>query len=193
MRCHRLFGRSKTAREKWLQRPEIHQILNHFLRTKSVPYHDRGMCIETDPILSASATMEISPGEQAQDMHRDEFIWQRTHVGFKEKYEPGSDVSMGIIVPGVETTVENGATAVRTNLYPRCYRVLTINPAVHTEIPSMGPFQMSRGRGSTIRGNECGRSSYFSDLRSTAAVLTPPAKTVQSMAFSSAVRGCDQR
>ncbi|KAI4191405.1 MAG: hypothetical protein LQ348_003516 [Seirophora lacunosa] len=109
-----LFGRSETAREKWLQRREVHQILDHFLRTTSIPYNDQGGCvIQTDPILSAATTMQISPGEQAQDLHRDDFIWQRTHIRSEGSFEPGSDVGMGILVPGTRTIAANGATVVR--------------------------------------------------------------------------------
>ncbi|KAL8992808.1 MAG: hypothetical protein Q9169_006823 [Polycauliona sp. 2 TL-2023] len=109
LRCHRLFGRSRTARENWMQRPEVHRILSSFLKTKSVPYNDQGDCvIETDPILSSAATMQISPGEKAQDLHRDDFIWQRTHDKVRESYENGSDMSLGFIVAGSETTRANG-------------------------------------------------------------------------------------
>lgn len=97
-----------------MQRSEVIQILNHFLKTSSIPYNDQGNCtIETDPVLSSSAAMEISPGEKAQDLHRDDFIWQRTHHSDEGCYKPGSDVSMGIIVAGTETTMRNGATVVR--------------------------------------------------------------------------------
>ncbi|KAL8753735.1 MAG: hypothetical protein Q9199_004833 [Rusavskia elegans] len=90
------------------------EILNSFLKTTSVPYNDQADCVvETDPILSAAATMQISPGEQAQDLHRDDFIWQRTHTKSGGSYEPGSDTSMGLIVAGSETTMANGATVVR--------------------------------------------------------------------------------
>ncbi|KAL8743397.1 MAG: hypothetical protein Q9190_004243 [Brigantiaea leucoxantha] len=67
---------------------------------------------ETEPILSASATMEISPGEKAQDLHRDDFIWQQQHNADRNEYQLGSDVGMGIIVSGTKTFYENGATAV---------------------------------------------------------------------------------
>ncbi|KAL8819804.1 MAG: hypothetical protein Q9223_001841 [Gallowayella weberi] len=110
-RCTRLFGRSKTAREVWLQQPAFLQIVNHFLRTESVPYNDKGSIpITTDAILSASATLDIGPGVQAQDLHRDDFIWQQTHTAQGEGYKLGSDVGMGLLVPGVRTTRENGAT-----------------------------------------------------------------------------------
>ena len=98
-----------------MQRPEVHQILNSFLKTTSVPYNDQGGCvIETNPILSSAATMQISPGEKAQDLHRDDFIWQRTHTEPRRSYEPDSDTSVGLIVAGSETTMANGATVVRS-------------------------------------------------------------------------------
>ncbi|KAL8701870.1 MAG: hypothetical protein Q9224_000306 [Gallowayella concinna] len=110
-RCTRFFGRSETAREVWLQQPAFLQIVNHFLRTESVPYNDKGSTpITTDAILSASATLDIGPGMQAQDLHRDDFIWQQTHTAHSEGYKLGSDVGMGLLVPGVRTTRENGAT-----------------------------------------------------------------------------------
>ena len=55
-----------------------------------------------------------------QGLHRDDFIWQQTHHrhGFEGgKYTPGSDVGMGLYVPGVDTTAENGATLVRVLLF----------------------------------------------------------------------------
>lgn len=66
----------------------------------------------TDPILSSAATLDIGPGVKAQGLHRDDFIWQQTHTTPREKYSLGSDVSMGLLVPGVNTTAENGATLV---------------------------------------------------------------------------------
>ncbi|KAL8802059.1 MAG: hypothetical protein Q9182_004072 [Xanthomendoza sp. 2 TL-2023] len=89
----------------------IEEIVNHFLRTESVPYNDKGSIpISTDAILSASATLDIGPGVQAQDLHRDDFIWQQTHRAQSEGYKLGSDVGMGLLVPGVRTRRENGAT-----------------------------------------------------------------------------------
>ncbi|KAL9103488.1 MAG: hypothetical protein Q9163_001484 [Psora crenata] len=112
VRCHRLFGRSTTVREKWLQQPNLWTILRHFLRTVSIPYNDQGETkIETDPILSAAATLDIGPGVKAQDLHRDDFIWQQTHNdGNQKTYRVGHDVSLGLLVPGVDTSPENGAT-----------------------------------------------------------------------------------
>ncbi|KAF2420714.1 PhyH-domain-containing protein [Tothia fuscella] len=107
-RCSRLFGRSTTAREKWLQQPALNAILEHFLGTTTISYNSDDI-IKTSPILSASTTMDIRPGEKAQKLHRDDFIWQQTHT-VQTTYKPGADVGMGLIVAGVDTTAENGAT-----------------------------------------------------------------------------------
>ncbi|MCJ1281397.1 hypothetical protein MMC26_000716 [Xylographa opegraphella] len=113
-RCTLLFGRSTTAREVWLQQPNLLRIINHFLRTVSVPYNDaNGTELVSDAILSASATLDISPGVKAQDLHRDDFIWQQTHKAEDgATYRVGSDVAMGLLVPGVKTIAANGATLV---------------------------------------------------------------------------------
>lgn len=115
-RCTRLFGRSQTAREIWLQQPDLLRVINHFLGTVSQPYNfDKGVEIATDAILSAAATLDIGPGVQRQGLHRDDFIWQQTHTGSRpqKEYVLGSDVGMGLYVPGVDFSVANGATMVR--------------------------------------------------------------------------------
>ena len=97
-----------------MQSPEVHQILDSFLRTLPYPTMTQGNCvIETEPILSSAATMQISPGEKAQDLHRDDFIWQRTHTDTGGDYKNASETSLGIIVAGSGTTAANGATVVR--------------------------------------------------------------------------------
>ncbi|KAL9125934.1 MAG: hypothetical protein Q9217_004929 [Psora testacea] len=112
VRCFLLFGRSITAREKWLQQPDLWRIIRHFLRTVSVPFNDPGTTtLETDPNLSDAATLDIGPGVKAQDLHRDDFIWQHSHGGGDQKtYQVGRDISLGLLVPGVDTSAENGAT-----------------------------------------------------------------------------------
>ncbi|KAL9031260.1 MAG: hypothetical protein Q9196_000698 [Gyalolechia fulgens] len=108
-RCTRLFGRSTTAREAWLQQPALLEMVNHFLRTESFPYQFQGdpadaEKISTDAILSAAATMDIGPGVKAQVPHRDDFIWQTTHTSpCPDSYQLGRDVTMGLLVPGVKT------------------------------------------------------------------------------------------
>ncbi|MCJ1404218.1 hypothetical protein MMC11_007443 [Xylographa trunciseda] len=117
-RCTLLFGGSTTAREVWLQQSDLQAILKHFLCTVSVPYNDaNGKELATSFLLSAAATLDIGPEVGAQDLHRDDFIWQQTHkVGDEKIYALGSDVAMGLLVPGVNTTAENGATLVKLPL-----------------------------------------------------------------------------
>lgn len=83
-----------------------------------MPYIENGSTvIETNAILSAAATLDIGPGVKVQDLHRDDFIWQQTHtVKEGQGYQMGSDVSMGLLVPGVNTTKANGATLVENFL-----------------------------------------------------------------------------
>ena len=80
-----------------------------------MPYNDIvEVEVVTDPILSVASTLDIGPGEKAQSLHRDDYIWQQTHDGGQQKaYAIGSDVGLGLLVPGVKTTFENGATMVR--------------------------------------------------------------------------------
>jgi ectoine hydroxylase-related dioxygenase (phytanoyl-CoA dioxygenase family) len=103
-----LFGRSKVAREEWLQQPALHSVLNHFLLTRTISFHSTDV-IESRPILSAAATLDIAPGVKAQDIHRDDFIWHQVHKG-QDVYTVGRDLGMGLLVAGVDTTFENGAT-----------------------------------------------------------------------------------
>lgn len=78
--------------------------------------------LATNPILSAATTLEIGPGVKAQGLHRDDFIWQQTHAHRQEKYVPGSDVGMGLLVAGVKTSAANGATLV--SIQPLLRRVV---------------------------------------------------------------------
>lgn len=89
-----------------------------------MPYNDIGSTvIKTDAILSVAATLDIGPGVKAQNLHRDDFIWQQTHtVKEKGEYRMDSDVSMGLMVPGVDTTKANGATLVMTSLAMTAWR-----------------------------------------------------------------------
>ncbi|KAK2781679.1 hypothetical protein FQN53_000470 [Emmonsiellopsis sp. PD_33] len=62
-------------------------------------------------IRSLAMTFDIGPGGKAQRLHRDD---KNYHVDHEDQtqtgYRVGSDVMMAFMVPGVETTFENGAT-----------------------------------------------------------------------------------
>ncbi|KAL1618439.1 hypothetical protein SLS54_007166 [Diplodia seriata] len=63
------------------------------------------------PILSTSVTMECNPGGAGQRLHRDEKVHHATRDDQTESgYRMGSDVMMAFLVPGTQTTPENGAT-----------------------------------------------------------------------------------
>jgi ectoine hydroxylase-related dioxygenase (phytanoyl-CoA dioxygenase family) len=83
-------------------------IISHLLGTTVTSYNTNNT-ITTDPILSASSTLDIGPGMSAQSLHRDDFIWQQRHTA-QATYEVGADMGLGILVAGIDTTVENGAT-----------------------------------------------------------------------------------
>ena len=86
-----------------------------------MPYNNSSSTvIETNTIVSVAATLDIGPGVKAQHLHRDDFIWQYTHtVKEGHGYQMGSDSSMGLLVPGVNTTKANGATLVETFIATR--------------------------------------------------------------------------
>ena len=57
------------------------------------------MVIKTDAILSAATTMDIGAGVKAQDLHRDDFIWQQAHtVKEEQRHHMNYEVSMGFKV-----------------------------------------------------------------------------------------------
>lgn len=64
-------------------------------------------------IINTALYLEIGPGGKANHLHRDD---KNHHVDnldqTKTGYRIGSDVSMVPLIPGIETTVENGATQV---------------------------------------------------------------------------------
>lgn len=72
--------------------------------------------------------MDIGTGVKAQIPHRDDFIWQTTHTSpCKNGYQLGRDVTMGLLVPGVKTAKDNGATRVLVSLV---YFLRVIIPAL---------------------------------------------------------------
>ena len=64
-------------------------------------------------IINTALTMEIGPGGKAQRLHRDDKNHHVAHLDqTKTGYQVGSDVSLAFLVPGIDTTYENGATLV---------------------------------------------------------------------------------
>ncbi|EFR00817.1 hypothetical protein MGYG_03821 [Nannizzia gypsea CBS 118893] len=111
--CGFLYGLSETAREKWILNPTLQLIVNHFLRTVNPPDVDKNSMPgrSTDAILSQANSILTLPGGAGQALHRDDSIWQNVHPSQEESgYRLGSDLGLGLLVAGVQTTRANGAT-----------------------------------------------------------------------------------
>lgn len=111
-RCANLIGRSKTAREQWLVDPLIRTLTAEFVdKTTSNFYGETKHTYTSKAICSIAMTFDVGPGAKAQRLHRDD---KNFHVDHEDQtssgYRVGSDVMMAFMIPGVKTTVENGAT-----------------------------------------------------------------------------------
>ncbi|KAJ5301785.1 hypothetical protein N7508_006648 [Penicillium antarcticum] len=111
-RCANLAGRSKTARETWLVDRLIRTLAAKFIdKTTSNFYGATKHTDTSEAVCSIAMTFDIGPGAKAQRLHRDD---KNYHVDHEDQgatgYRVGSDVMMAFMVPGVQTTVENGAT-----------------------------------------------------------------------------------
>lgn len=113
-RCARLISRSKTVREKWLLQPALDALVEHFLaKTTSNYYGAEKHTYTTHPIVNISLTIETRPGSAAQRLHRDDKNFHVDHHDqTKTGYQVGSDCELSFLIPGVETSFENGATQV---------------------------------------------------------------------------------
>jgi ectoine hydroxylase-related dioxygenase (phytanoyl-CoA dioxygenase family) len=113
-RCTALIGRSAAARQNWLVNPNLSRVMDHFLckTTKNWYGHERHT-YTTYPVLSISMTFDVRPGAKAQRLHRDDKNHHVDHTDrMKKGYKREDDVLMSVLIPGIETTVENGATLV---------------------------------------------------------------------------------
>ncbi|KAL5343422.1 hypothetical protein BJX70DRAFT_385559 [Aspergillus crustosus] len=111
-RCANLVGRSRTVREKWIIDPLVRKLTSRFVdKTTSNYYGETKHTYTSEAICSIAMTFDIGPGAKAQRLHRDD---KNFHVDHEDQtaagYRAGSDVMMNMMVPGVKTTFENGAT-----------------------------------------------------------------------------------
>ncbi|TVY38598.1 Dioxygenase [Lachnellula occidentalis] len=111
-RCTRLTARSKTYRDEWLVNPLVDKMLSVFVDKTTHNYYGETKHVYTShAIINTALTMEIGPGGKAQRLHRDDKNHHVTHLDqTKTGYQVGSDVSLAFLVPGIDTTYENGAT-----------------------------------------------------------------------------------
>lgn len=111
-RCPRLVSRSQTVREEWLVHPTLDYLIETFLAKTTTNYYGAEKHqYTTHPIINTSLTIETRPGSKAQRLHRDDKNFHIDHPDqTKTGYQIGTDWGMGFLIPGVETTIENGAT-----------------------------------------------------------------------------------
>ncbi|KAI9741326.1 MAG: hypothetical protein M1834_003043 [Cirrosporium novae-zelandiae] len=111
-RCNRLVSRSPTFRTHWLTSPTADKISKTFIsKTTHNFYGNEKHTYTTDPIIDIALTMEVNPGSYAQRLHRDDKNHHVDHIDqTKTGYQMGQDVGIAFLVPGTETTYENGAT-----------------------------------------------------------------------------------
>ncbi|RAH74733.1 phytanoyl-CoA dioxygenase family protein [Aspergillus aculeatinus CBS 121060] len=111
-RCTNLAGRSPTVRETFLVDPLVRTLTATFIdKTTSNFYGETKHTYTSEAICSIAMTFDIGPGAQAQRLHRDDKNYHVDHADQSaDGYRVGSDVMMAFMVPGVRTTVENGAT-----------------------------------------------------------------------------------
>ena len=112
-RCCRIIGRSPTAR-KWLVDPVVSKLLAIFVdKTTHNWYGETRHTYTSHAVLNTGLTMRIGPGGKAQRLHRDDKNFHPDHIDqTKTGYRIGSDIEISFLVPGIDTTVENGATQV---------------------------------------------------------------------------------
>lgn len=92
--------------------PTVTKLTEYFLDTTTTNfYNEEKYSYTTHPIINISTTLEINPGSSAQRIHRDDQVHHNKHYDMtKTGYQLGADTTMGFLVPGIETTIENGAT-----------------------------------------------------------------------------------
>ncbi|TVY28760.1 Dioxygenase [Lachnellula hyalina] len=136
-RCTRLTARSKTYRDEWLVDPLVDKILSVFVDKTTHNYYGETKHVYTShAIINTALTMEIGPGGKAQRLHRDDKNHHVAHLDqTKTGYQVGSDVSLAFLVPGIDTTYENGATlAVPGSHLWDSDRVPKVEEAVYAEM-----------------------------------------------------------
>lgn len=111
-RCCRLVARSPTVRNNWLIDPLLEKLTRIFVdKTTHNFYGTTKHTYTSRAILNTAITLGIGPGASAQRLHRDDKVHHVDHIDqIKTGYKLGSDVSLACLVPGIDTTFENGAT-----------------------------------------------------------------------------------
>lgn len=111
-RCCRLVARSPTVRNIWLVDSLIDRLTRTFVDKTTHNYYGSTRHTYTSrAIINTALTMSIGPGGKAQRLHRDDKNHHVDHIDqTKTGYRVGSDVLLACLIPGIDTSYENGAT-----------------------------------------------------------------------------------
>jgi ectoine hydroxylase-related dioxygenase (phytanoyl-CoA dioxygenase family) len=82
----------------------------YFLSSTDPTWYDEKCTYYTShPLLSAALGIDVRPGAVGQRLHRDDKMYHTRHVEAPH-WTPDRDDGFGLFVPGIKTTIENGAT-----------------------------------------------------------------------------------
>ncbi|KAL3427434.1 phytanoyl-CoA dioxygenase [Phlyctema vagabunda] len=111
-RCNRLLWRSETCREKFFMHPLYQALGEHFLSSTDPTWYDQKCHYYTShPLMSAALGIDVRPNAAGQRLHRDDKMYHTRHADATSTgWTAGRDDGFGLFVPGIKTTVENGAT-----------------------------------------------------------------------------------
>ena len=92
--------------------PLVRKLLAQFIdKTTSNYYGETKHTYTSEAICTIALTFDVGPGAKAQRLHRDDKNYHVDHIDQTQTgYKLGSDVMMGFMVAGMQTTYENGAT-----------------------------------------------------------------------------------
>lgn len=84
----------------------------YFLSSTDPTWYDEKCTFYTShPLLSAAMGMDVRPNAAGQRLHRDDKMYHTRHVdATRTGWTTGRDDGFGVFVPGIKTTIENGAT-----------------------------------------------------------------------------------
>ncbi|EKG10166.1 Phytanoyl-CoA dioxygenase [Macrophomina phaseolina MS6] len=113
-RASALIMRSPTYVKTQLMNPLYHQVIDHFLTTRSwFWWGDERKESVSKPQVHSCVAMRIGPGGKAQPLHRDDYISHNIHEEIDEwddERDMKRETAIGMFVAGSKVTKENGGT-----------------------------------------------------------------------------------
>jgi ectoine hydroxylase-related dioxygenase (phytanoyl-CoA dioxygenase family) len=113
----------------------LYQALGEYFLAHTNPtwYDQKCTNYTSHPLLSAAIGIDVRPNAEGQRLHRDDKMYHTTHTDATSTgWTPGRDDGFGVFVPGIKTTVLNGATRLipGSHLWPDTYGPDPSSPSV---------------------------------------------------------------